>query len=75
MGQISVTPEHLDHLLPAPASTCTHPFQRAFAELAASHCERPTAQIVPLPTRRSSASRAPTWPSRPRRSAAAPRTI
>ncbi|MGW7310003.1 hypothetical protein ACWGI1_31125 [Streptomyces sp. NPDC054835] len=48
MGQISVTPQHLDHLLADSASTYTHPYQRAFAELAASHRGRPAAEVVPL---------------------------
>ncbi|MEU6979636.1 hypothetical protein [Streptomyces sp. NPDC046371] len=48
MGQISVTPEHLDHLLADPASAYTHPYQRAYAELAAAHRGRPAAEIVPL---------------------------
>ncbi|GAA2770494.1 hypothetical protein [Streptomyces showdoensis] len=48
MGQISVTPEHLDHLLADPASTHVHPYQRAYAELAATYRGRPAAEIVPL---------------------------
>ncbi|MGW7310007.1 hypothetical protein ACWGI1_31155 [Streptomyces sp. NPDC054835] len=48
MGQISVTPEHLDHLLADPASAYAHPYQRAYAHLAAAHRGRPAAEIVPL---------------------------
>ncbi|MER7540979.1 hypothetical protein ABTX77_40440 [Streptomyces sp. NPDC097704] len=48
MGEITVSAQHLDHLLHDPAGTYGTPYQRAFAELAASHRGRPVAEIVPL---------------------------
>ncbi|MFI8825402.1 hypothetical protein [Streptomyces sp. NPDC053431] len=48
MGEISVDRGHLDRLLADPTSAYGHPYQQAFAELAASHRGRPAATIVPL---------------------------
>ncbi|MFG3344084.1 hypothetical protein ACGF1Z_03345 [Streptomyces sp. NPDC048018] len=48
MGEISVDRRHLDRLLADTASAYGHPYQQAFAELAASHRGRPAATIVPL---------------------------
>ncbi|WP_234285564.1 hypothetical protein [Streptomyces venezuelae] len=48
MGEITLSAQHLDHLLHDPASTYGAPYQRAFAELAASHRGRPVGEIVPL---------------------------
>ncbi|WP_030557240.1 hypothetical protein [Streptomyces exfoliatus] len=48
MGEITVSAQHMDHLLRDPASAYGAPYQQAYAELAASHRGRPTAEIVPL---------------------------
>ncbi|MGW8353319.1 hypothetical protein [Streptomyces wedmorensis] len=48
MGEITVSAQHLDHLLHDPASTYGAPYQRAYADLASSHHGRPVAEIVPL---------------------------
>ncbi|MFI8521627.1 hypothetical protein ACIGEZ_28005 [Streptomyces sp. NPDC085481] len=48
MGEISVERGELDHLLADAASAYEAPYQRSFAELAASHRGRPVAEIVPL---------------------------
>ncbi len=48
MGEITVSAQDMDHLLCDPASAYGTPYQQAYAELAASHRGRPTAEIVPL---------------------------
>ncbi|MFE7547048.1 hypothetical protein [Streptomyces gardneri] len=48
MGEITVSAQHIDHLLHDPASTYGTPYQQAFADLAATHRGRPVAEIVPL---------------------------
>ncbi|MER5202459.1 hypothetical protein [Streptomyces sp. NPDC002825] len=48
MGEITVSAQHLDHLLHDPTSSYGAPYQQAFAALAASHRGRPVDEIVPL---------------------------
>ncbi|MFD0151141.1 hypothetical protein ACWGQ4_02360 [Streptomyces sp. NPDC055721] len=48
IGEITVSAQHIDHLLHDPASTHDTPYQRAYAELATTHRGRPVAEIVPL---------------------------
>ncbi|MFE5710619.1 hypothetical protein ACFQ7J_07315 [Streptomyces sp. NPDC056501] len=48
MGEISVSAQDIDHLLHDPSSSYGAPYQRAYAELAATHRGRPVAEIVPL---------------------------
>ncbi|WP_406066157.1 hypothetical protein OG462_41505 [Streptomyces sp. NBC_01077] len=48
MGEITVSVQDMHHLLHDPASTYGAPYQRAYAELAATHRGRPVAEIVPL---------------------------
>ncbi|MER5966855.1 hypothetical protein [Streptomyces sp. NPDC002057] len=48
MGEITVSAQEIGHRLHDPASIYGAPYQRAYAELAASHRGRPTAEIVPL---------------------------
>ncbi|MFF3775608.1 hypothetical protein [Streptomyces sp. NPDC002232] len=48
MGEITVSEQHLDHLLHDPASAYGTPYQQAFAALAVSHRGRPVAEILPL---------------------------
>lgn len=48
MGEISVDRQHLDRLLADSANTYDAPYQRAFADLAATHRGRPVGEILPL---------------------------
>ncbi|ALO05692.1 hypothetical protein AQF52_0090 [Streptomyces venezuelae] len=48
MGEIAVSAQDMHHLLHDPASAYGAPYQRAYAELAATHRGRPIAEIVPL---------------------------
>lgn len=48
MSEISVDRQYLDHLLADSASAYGSPYQRAFADLAATHRGRPPGEILPL---------------------------
>ncbi|MET9378267.1 hypothetical protein ACFYV5_10795 [Streptomyces sp. NPDC003035] len=48
MGEISVDRQHLDRLLADSASAYDAPYQRAFADLAATHRGSPVGEILPL---------------------------
>lgn len=48
MGEITVSARDMDHLLADSSSSYGAPYQRAYAELAATHRGRPVAEIVPL---------------------------
>ncbi|MFE5902174.1 hypothetical protein ACFQ67_32875 [Streptomyces sp. NPDC056488] len=48
MGEITVSAQHIDHLVHDPASSYGAPYMQAYAALAASHRGRPAAEIVPL---------------------------
>ncbi|MFB7609921.1 hypothetical protein [Streptomyces gardneri] len=48
MGEITVSAQHIDHLLHDPASAYGAPYQRGYADLAATHRGWPVAEIVPL---------------------------
>ncbi|MFE5710309.1 hypothetical protein ACFQ7J_05680 [Streptomyces sp. NPDC056501] len=45
MGEITVSVQDMDHLLHDPKGTYGAPYQRAYAELAATHRGRPSAEI------------------------------
>ncbi|MCB8908430.1 MULTISPECIES: hypothetical protein, partial [unclassified Streptomyces] len=48
MGEITVSAQDIDHLLPDPASAYGAPYQRAYAELAETLRGRPADEIMPL---------------------------
>ncbi|MFC9699972.1 hypothetical protein ACFTWD_04590 [Streptomyces sp. NPDC056943] len=48
MGETTVSVQDMDHLLHDPKGSYGAPYQRAYAELAATHRGRPSAEIVPL---------------------------
>lgn len=48
MGEITVSAQHMDHLLEDSASSYGAPYQRAYGEIARSHRGRPAAEIEPL---------------------------
>ncbi|MFB7359604.1 hypothetical protein [Streptomyces gardneri] len=48
MGEITVSAQHIDHLLHDPTSAYGAPYQRAYADLAATHRGRPVDEIMPL---------------------------
>lgn len=48
MGEISGGRQHLDRLPADSAGTYGVPYQRAFAQLAETHRDRPVAEILPL---------------------------
>ncbi|MFB8080175.1 hypothetical protein [Streptomyces sp. NPDC056013] len=48
MGEITVSAQHIDHLVPDPASAYGAPYMQAYATLAASNRGRPVAEIIPL---------------------------
>ncbi|MFF9070656.1 hypothetical protein ACF09E_35480 [Streptomyces sp. NPDC014891] len=46
MGEITVSAQHIDHLVPDPASAYGAPYMQAYAALAASHRGWPTAELL-----------------------------
>ena len=48
MGEITVSAEHIGHLLHDPASAHGASYMQAYADLAQTHRGRPVAEIVPL---------------------------